>query len=52
VSAALPLLPVANLKYDGKTTGEQAAVQILGAEKKKLGGIAADLRADDRREPR
>ena len=37
---------IAKLKYDGKTTGEQAAVQILAAEKKKLGGIAADLRAD------
>jgi len=37
---------VAKLKFDGKTTGEQAAVQILAAEKKKLGGIAADLKTD------
>jgi hypothetical protein len=37
---------VASLKYDGKTTGEQAAVQIIAAEKKKLAAIAADLRAD------
>jgi hypothetical protein len=37
---------IAKLKADGKTTGEQAAVQILAAEGKKLAGIAADLRAD------
>jgi capsid assembly protease len=37
---------VAKLKFDGKTTGEQAAVQILAAERKKLGSIAADLRTD------
>jgi hypothetical protein len=37
---------VAKLKYDGKTTGPQAAVQIIAAEKKKLGAIAADLRSD------
>lgn len=37
---------IARLKVDGKTTGEQAAVQIIAAEKKKLAGIAADLRAD------
>jgi hypothetical protein len=37
---------VAKLKYDGKTTGPQAAVQIIAAEKKKLVSIAADLRAD------
>ena len=37
---------VARLKFDGKTTGEQAAVEIIAAEKKKLDRIAADLRAD------
>jgi signal peptide peptidase SppA len=37
---------VETMKFDGKTTGEQAAVQILAAEKKKLGGIAAHLRED------
>jgi hypothetical protein len=37
---------VAKLKFDGKTTGPQAAVQILAAEKRQLGAIAADLRAD------
>jgi signal peptide peptidase SppA len=37
---------VAKLKFDGKTTGEQAAIQILAAEKKKLGGIAKDLKDD------
>jgi len=37
---------IAALKFDGKTTGEQAAVAVLAAEKKKLGGIAADLRTD------
>ena len=37
---------VAKLKFDGKTTGDQAAAQILAAEKKKLGGIAADLKTD------
>ena len=37
---------VATLKFDGKTTGEQAAVQILAAEKKKLGVMAEHLRAD------
>ena len=37
---------IARLKADGKTTGDQTAVQILGAEKKKLAGVAADLRTD------
>jgi len=37
---------IETLKFDGKTTGEQAAVQILAAERKQLAGIAADLRAD------
>jgi hypothetical protein len=37
---------VARLKFDGKTTGEQAAVEIIAAEKKKLSCIAADLRSD------
>jgi hypothetical protein len=37
---------IATLKFDGKTTGEQAAMAVLAAEKKKLGGIAADLRTE------
>ena len=37
---------IETLKFDGKTTGPEAAVQVLAAEKKKLGGIAADLRTD------
>jgi hypothetical protein len=37
---------VARLKFDGKTTGPEAAVAIIAAEKKKLAAIAADLRAD------
>jgi hypothetical protein len=37
---------IARLKADGKTTGDQAAVQLLAAEKKKLAGIAADLHFD------
>lgn len=37
---------IATLKYDGKTTGDQAAAQVLAAERKKLGGKAADLAAD------
>jgi hypothetical protein len=37
---------IARLKADGKTSSDQAAVQILAAEKKKLAGIAADLRID------
>jgi hypothetical protein len=37
---------IAKLKFDGKTTGGQAAVQILAAEKRNLSGIAADLRTD------
>jgi capsid assembly protease len=37
---------IAKLKFDGKTTGEQAAIQVLAAEKKKLGRIASDLRND------
>jgi signal peptide peptidase SppA len=37
---------VAKLKYDGKTTGQEAAAQILAAEGKKLKGVAADLRSD------
>jgi hypothetical protein len=42
---------IETLKYDGKTTGPEAAVQILAAEKKKLGGIAADLREDAPKTP-
>jgi signal peptide peptidase SppA len=37
---------VVTLMFDGKTTGEQAAVQVLAAERKKLGAIATDLRTD------
>jgi hypothetical protein len=37
---------VAKLKFDRKTTGPEAAVQIIAAEKRKLAGIAEDLRAD------
>jgi hypothetical protein len=35
---------VETLKFDGHTTGEQAAVLILAAERKKLGAYADDLR--------
>jgi len=37
---------IATLKFDGKTTGEQAAVQVLGAERKKLAAMGADLAKD------
>jgi hypothetical protein len=37
---------VARLKFDGKTTGPEAAVLIIAAEKKKLSRIAADLKSD------
>ncbi|HMH17191.1 MAG TPA: S49 family peptidase [Burkholderiales bacterium] len=37
---------IAKLKFDGKTTGPEAAVQILAAEKKLLAGKAIDLRTD------
>jgi signal peptide peptidase SppA len=37
---------VAKLKYDGKTTGQEAAAQILAAEGKRLKGVAADLHTD------
>lgn len=34
------------LKFDGKTTGDQAAARVLAAERQKLGVRAADLVAD------
>jgi hypothetical protein len=37
---------IISLKYDGKTTGPEAAVMILGAEKKLRGGIVSNLAAD------
>lgn len=37
---------IATLKYDGKTTGPEAAVQVLAAEKAKKGNKLNDLRAD------
>ena len=37
---------IAQLKADGKTTGPMAAVQILAAEKAKIGAHASALRAD------
>lgn len=37
---------IATLKADGHTTGEQAAVQVLAAERQKLSAIATRLHAD------
>lgn len=37
---------IATLKADGKTTGPEAAMQVLAAEKTKLSGIASQLAAD------
>lgn len=37
---------IASLKFDGKTTGAEAAVQVLNAERGKLGAHAAKLAAD------
>jgi len=37
---------IEQLKFDGHTTGGQAAVQVLAAERKNLGAIASDLRFD------
>lgn len=37
---------VQKLAFDGKTTGDQAAAQILNAERAKLGKTAADIAAD------
>ena len=37
---------IASLKYDGKTTGPEAASQVLAAERKKLGDKVTDLGAD------
>lgn len=37
---------IATLKADGKTTGPEAAAQVLAAERSKLAGIAAQLAAD------
>lgn len=37
---------IASLKYDGKTTGPEAAVQVLAAEKTKLNAMGKNLAAD------
>ena len=37
---------VATMKFDGKTTGPEAAVAILAAERKKLGNMNASLHAE------
>jgi hypothetical protein len=37
---------IAELKYDGKTTGPEAAVKVLAAEKAKRAKMLADLKAD------
>jgi|DewCreStandDraft_2_1066082.scaffolds.fasta_scaffold00504_28 hypothetical protein len=37
---------IAELKFDGKTTGPEAAVKVLAAEKEKRAKTLADLRAD------
>ena len=37
---------IQGLKFDGKTTGPEAAVQVLSAEKTKNAGVLAQLRAD------
>jgi hypothetical protein len=37
---------IAGLKYDGKTTAAEAAVQVLAAEKATLAGVNKDLKAD------
>ena len=37
---------IQKLAFDGKTTGAEAAVQVLAAERAKLGTKAADLAAD------
>lgn len=37
---------IEKLKFDGKTTGPEAAVQVLAAEKVKLKGVAAQITKD------
>lgn len=37
---------IESFKFDGKTTGEQAAVAVLNAEREKLGGKLASIRKD------
>lgn len=37
---------IAGLKFDGKTTGPEAAAQVLAAEKQKLAGMRSALRED------
>lgn len=37
---------IATLMFDGKTTGPEAAVQVLGAERGKLGKVATNLEVD------
>ncbi len=37
---------IAELKFDGKTTGTEAAVRVLGAERDKKAKVLTDLKAD------
>ena len=37
---------IAGLKFDGKTSGAEAALQVLAAERTKLAGINSDLKSD------
>lgn len=37
---------IEKLKFDGKTTGPEAAVQVLAAEKQKLKGVSAQISKD------
>lgn len=37
---------IAEMKFDGKTTGPEAAVRILAAEKEKRGKVLTELKAD------
>jgi hypothetical protein len=37
---------ISELKFDGKTTGPEAAVKVLAAEKEKRGKVLSDLKAD------
>ncbi|MNY47281.1 hypothetical protein D3C86_1825390 [compost metagenome] len=36
---------IASLKFDGKTSGPEAAAQVIGAEKSKRAGALADIRS-------
>lgn len=37
---------IASLKFDGKTTGPEAAAQVLAAERNRLGKRSSDINAD------